>query len=132
MGRDLVIAVIVLLVVVGVAFGSAQVEVRQGAGVLLAANTPAVIGNAAGRVELKFKNDGPNSIACGEEGDTLSLTPGTRSGQKLKSDQSEIRRVFPDRVVRCLDPVGGSIVSYDEALLRTATATATATATPTT
>lgn len=133
--RDFLAAIVALCVVLIVTAvnASPDVAIRQAGWIALVANTPGQVGpNPQGRVELQFKNDGPNDVCCGYTPAALNCaTPGANAGARYKSGEGIIRCVFPDKTLYCVDASGGSKISVDEAYMRTATATATATSTPT-
>lgn len=126
--RDLLIALTVLFGVVTVAIAAPEISIRRAGRILLVANTPQVVGTAAGRVELQFKNEGDNDICCGYTPAALNCaTPGANAGFRYKSGEGIIRCVFPDIPLFCVDATGGSEVSVDEAFLLAGTPTATPT-----
>lgn len=119
--RDLVVALLAVIVVAAAIVSGQQTALRQAGRNILVANTPVAIGsNDPGRVELQFKNEGENDVCCGYTPAALNCaTPGAHSGFRYKSGEGIIRCVFPDIKLWCVDPVGGSEVSWDEAFLRT-------------
>lgn len=127
--RDFLVVLCIFVLIATVAFGGAppDVAVRRAGRIILVANTPQVVGTAAGRVELQLKNEGANDICCGQTPAALNCaTPGADAGFRYKSGEGIIRCVFPDIPYYCVDAVGGSEVSVEEAFLLEGTPTPTA------
>lgn len=124
--RDLLIALLAVALTATVVLAVPEIAIRRAGRIILVANTPQVLGTAAGRVELQLKNEGANDICCGQTPAALNCgTPGANAGFRYKSGEGIIRCVFPDIPYYCVDSVGGSEVSVEEAFLLAGTPTAT-------
>ena len=130
--RQFLVAVFVFAALVGVALAATDVSIVTDGRVALVQSTPALIGNAAGRVELRVKNDQIDvNLYCGGTPGALSKTPGANSGYQYDPARQVTELLFPDKPIYCVSPDSAAIVSYHEARMVTATATSTATPTNT-